>query len=401
MKATRRDWLKQCALSSAFFTASAAKPLPAHVVSKNEQTSIGGSAAKYGRMLNQLRDLITARTRVTTLRGSRRRFNHYWLRDQVHVMKALKYWEQDLSSMLEFFLEQQTPSGMYWDHAMPLNHTHSRTQIFDPKYWMVCEEEGRLYMRLPVEADCEYLAVEGAYLVWQITGDDAWMMKWLPTLERGLRYCMNDPLRWSKKYQLVKRGYTIDTWDFQQTPPDMEAWGGGRQKVIFDIDENTPMGIMHGDNSGMFAACGQLAEMYQAAGVPRKAEQWKKEAAGFRARTNETCWNGKYYAHFVEDDPLPDYVKMDPQKSITLSNSYSINRGLPNHEMAASIIRQYKKMEDEHQGQSFAEWYCMYPPVKPHWAGYEPGNYMNGGITTIVAGELAKAAFQHGYEQYG
>jgi hypothetical protein len=26
---------------------------------------------------------------------------------------------------------------------------------------------------------------------------------------------------------------------------------------------------------------------------------------------------------------------------------------------------------------------------------------MNGGVNTIVAGELAKAAFQHGYESYG
>jgi hypothetical protein len=25
------------------------------------------------------------------------------------------------------------------------------------------------------------------------------------------------------------------------------------QKGIFDIDEKTPMGIMHGDNSGMYA----------------------------------------------------------------------------------------------------------------------------------------------------
>jgi hypothetical protein len=40
------------------------------------------------------------------------------------------------------------------------------------------------------------------------------MKEWLDDLEDGMRYPMTYPLRWSKKYQLVKRGYTFDKWVF-------------------------------------------------------------------------------------------------------------------------------------------------------------------------------------------
>jgi hypothetical protein len=65
---------------------------------------------------------------------------------------------------------------------------------------------------------------------------------------------------------------------------------------------------------------------------------------------------------------------------------------------SSALIKNLKRIP---KANSFAEWYGVYPAVEPHFADYKPGSYMNGGVNTIVAGELAKAALQHGYETYG
>ncbi|MEO6723302.1 MAG: hypothetical protein ABIN67_23245, partial [Ferruginibacter sp.] len=311
-----------------------------------------------------------------------------------------------MTSFIEYYLQNQTEEGLYFDYYFPLSNKGIgwRMKIFDRRYWKVIPEDSIQMHRLPVEADLEYLLVEGVYDVWQSTGDIGFVKKWLPALVKGMNYSMNDPLRWSKKFQLVKRGYTLDTWDFMQLPVSRAEYtrnGGDVQKGIFDIDEKTPMGIMHGDNSGMYAACVQLKKMYKETGDEIESEKWDQLAKGFQARTNAVCWNGKFYAHFVEDDPAPSYLKMDQKNTLSLSNPYDINRGLPTEEMAESIISAYQTLKESNKANSFAEWYGVYPTVKPDFAGYKPGSYMNGGVNTIVAGELAKAAFQHGYESYG
>jgi len=156
-----------------------------------------------------------------------------WIRDHTHQMKAFKYWERDLKSAVDYFLRHQRPDGSFLDLI----------------------ESGRRGWRVPVEADVEYLMVEAAHQVWQATGDDEWYLKWLPALERGLHYSTTHPDRWSPEFQLVKRALTIDTWDFAYNP-------GGWQ-IKSDIDDSSPMGIMHGDNSGMYAACRCLAESFE------------------------------------------------------------------------------------------------------------------------------------------
>ena len=339
------------------------------------------------------------------LGGKERTIFVRWIRDHVHVMKAMKYLHPDLKSFLEFYLENQTEEGIYYDYFYPLGWGGGiRKRIFDSRYWKEFPEDSIEMHRLPVEADLEYLMVEGVYAVYQSSGDLDFIRKWLPTLVKGMTYSMTDPLRWSSRHQLVKRGYTLDTWDFMQLPTSREEYtrnGGDVQKGIFDIDENTPMGIMHGDNSGMYDACCKLAAMFHAVGNTDQMKFWNSQAAHFREKTNELCWNGKFYAHFVEDDPQPSYLKMDQRNTLSLSNPYNINRGLPTETMAQSIIQTYLSLKESNKTNSFAEWYGIYPAVEPHFADYKPGSYMNGGVNTIVAGELAKAAFQHGYEDYG
>jgi hypothetical protein len=377
-------------------------------INAQQNTSFSKQTGEYATMLKSLEKLILHSNMNEQVHfGGRERAQFVsWIRDHVHVMKAMKFLHPDMKSFLELYLERQTPEGIYFDYYYPIGvkGISDRMKLFDQRYWKVFPQDSIQMHRLPVEADLEYLMVEGVYAVWQSTGDTAFVQKWLPTIVKGMNYSMTDPLRWSKKYNLVKRGYTLDTWDFLQLPTSREEYtrnGGNVQKGIFNIDESTPMGIMHGDNSGMYAASKQLAEMFAVVGGKEASKKWNAEAEGFRKRANDIAWNGKFYAHFIEDDPMPAYLKMDQRNTLSLSNPYDINRGLSTEAMAQSIIKTYKDLKEKNKAASFAEWYGIYPAVEPHFADYKPGSYMNGGVNTIVAGELAKAAFQHGYEQYG
>ena len=375
---------------------------------KKITTVFGTETGEYAVMLKQLEQCMLTATDKSfrTLGGKKRNVFVPWIRDHVHVMKAMKYIDSDLVSFIEFYLENQTPEGIYFDYYYPINAggINDRMRLFDKRFWKIIPKDSIQLHRLPVEADLEYLLVEGVYAVWQSTGDTAFVQKWLPALLKGINYSMSDPLRWSKKYQLIKRGYTLDTWDFMQLPTSRAEYtrsGQNIQKGIFNIDENTPMGIMHGDNSGLYAACLQLATLYLISGDRSAHDKWQQAAAGIRKRTNDLCWNGKFYAHFIEDDPQPSYLNMDQRNTLSLSNAYDINRGLPTAEMSQSVINTYRKLRESNKQNSFAEWYGIYPAVQPDFSGYKPGSYMNGGVTTIVAGELAKAAFQNGFETYG
>lgn len=371
------------------------------------KTQFDPGAGEYGTFLNSLQNqLIHSKYRKTVRFGGKERAQFVpWIRDHVHVMKAMKYLEPDIQSFWQFFMEHQTPEGLYFDYYYPIaDRVNHRMNLFEKRYWKILSRDSLQMHRLPVEADLEYLLVEGGYAIWQATGNAEYLRPWLPRLEKGLTYAMTDPLRWSKKFQLVKRGYTLDTWDFMQLPTTRAEYvrqGNDVQNGIFNIDSTTPMGIMHGDNSGMYAACRQLAAMYAALGQPDKATHWTTQAEGFRQRTNDLCWNGKFYAHFVPDDPMPPYLKMDQRNTLSLSNPYDINRGLPTTEMAQSILNTYRELKGNNVENAFAEWFGVYPPVEPAFADYLPGSYMNGGVNTIVGGELAKAAFQHGEEAYG
>jgi len=157
------------------------------------------------------------------------------------------------------------------------------------------------------------------------------------------------------------------------------------------------MGIMHGDNSGLYQAHLQLAEMYEAAGENVKAYFTRSKAEELRDHINQLCFNGDFYLHQILLQPIVTGVK--EEEILSLSNVYSINRGLPTHEMAVKIIDEYQRRRELHKDTHFAEWFSIDPPY-PVFGPYKAGYYINGGIASFVAGELAKAAFEHGREAY-
>ena len=305
-----------------------------------------------------------------------------WIRDYSDMIRAFRYFEKDLKSTIRHFADTQSRNGRIFDYFT----------TFPEK--PPCEKENwTKYVRVPVEADVEYRLIKAGWISWQATGDDEFIKDLLPCFENALSYIMNS-WYWDKEKFLVKRPYTIDTWDFAYT-------AGKHNWLQFQIDDNTIWGYMHGDNSGYFEAFSIMARWYSYFGDNARANVWRSNAERIRRSLNTVCWNGKYYTHFVKITPS-NIAGLDESYQLSLSNPMNINRGVTTGEMATTIIKEYQKRKTE--SGSFAEWFSINPPFPDGIFGDEKlitGAYCNGGIMPLAGGELAMAAFENGFEKYG
>lgn len=311
--------------------------------------------------------------------------NPTWVRDHIHEMKGYQYWEQDITSFVDELIRLQHPDGFYYEIIG--NAAHDHQGFVKPKHFLREDDKDLCWIRLEMEADVEYLMVEAAHRIWQATGDFEAMTRRLPSLERALEYDFTDPTRWNAEHGALMRTFSIDTWDFTYGISDQNR----------KIEPGLPMGIMHGDNSGLYRACLQLAEMLRAAGNNERAASWQKRGEDLRERINKLCFNGTFYTHQILLQPVDTGVR--EEDILSLSNAYDINRGLPTHEMAVKIIDEYQRRREVTRDTDFAEWFSINPPY-PKFGPYEADHYINGGVCGFVAGELAKAAFHHGREAY-
>lgn len=372
------------------------------------RTGIWCETGPYGALADRLAALLQGISdqRGHIVNGRYVKFLVCWLRDHTYVLKSMKYFIEDVRSGVEFFLDRQQPNGMIWDDIHE-NPAPGFPNIFGEALgagWYTYEEGGRwILRRIPVEADVEYIIVEAAWHVWKATGDDAWLAAQLPRLRRAVNYMTSHPDRWSARHGLVKRGYTMDSWDFTNPrfyPRD--------QRLLPAPGE--PFFLFHGDNSGAYMAMMRLGEMCDALGLAAEAGDWRERAAALRARANAVLWHAPAYAAMVPEAPLaPEHAALveADRRRLSLSIGYTINRGLPDHAMAVEILREYQRRRDAKRGESFAEWWTMDPPYTqeewpdPRTVHTGRGEYMNGSISPLPAGELARAAFEHGLEDYG
>jgi hypothetical protein len=305
-----------------------------------------------------------------------------WIRDYSDMIRGFRYFEKDLQSTINHFADTQAKNGRIFDYFTTF-----------PDKLPSERENWTKYVRIPVEADVEYRFIKAAWIAWQASGDDRFIEKLLPCFDRALDYIMNS-WYWDKEKFLVKRPYTIDTWDFAYT-------AGKHDWLQFQIDENTFWGYMHGDSSGYYEAFRAMSEWYLYFGNSLKAEEWKVKAEKLKESLNSTCWNGKYYTHFKKITPVA-VVGVDEEYQLSLSNPININRGVASGYMAASIILEYQKRKSA--SGAFAEWFSIHPSFPDGVFGDEKlkaGAYCNGGIMPLVGGELALAAFENGFENYG
>jgi hypothetical protein len=340
-------------------------------------------------------------TGVGTLEWRGETFHYYvpWLRDHVHTMKGMKYFDGNGSSFIDFFRETQKENGMIWDFFDRGRLPSFYETAYGPLGY-ARRYDGVEMVRMPAEADVEYLFVEGLFYAWKSNADDAWMERQLDAAVRAMDYSFTDRARFSTKYGLVKRGYTIDTWDFQiddaTTTSIFPRWG----TLLVDPDRST-FGVMFGDNTGYAAACGYLAEMLERAGRPQDASRFRERGRDVRARLDRLSWLGTHFRHWVpEDETVVRDVGVDERAQVSLSNTYSLNRGI-SHEQAAAIVRTYQKIRGSLPPGSPGEWYAIYPPFEKGFADHSARwQYVNGGVSPIFAGELARGAFVHGFESY-
>lgn len=344
---------------------------------------------RLGQMIDRLRLSIIDDRRLVFIDGRVLMCSKNWIRDHVHEMKGFCHWEYDMTSFLNYILDTQRDDGCYYELIKQLDDYH--WQYVNEDCRIIFPEDNLALVRLEIEADIEYLVVEGAMDCYRVTGDIDWLKKYLPRLEKGIEYITSSPKRWDEAHGLVKRALTIDTWDFAYREP-----GTNRR-----ISDGMPMGIMHGDNSGVYQAMNQLAYFNRLLGNTEKAVEWEKRAEQIRTAMFRYLWNGKFFIHTLY---LGDGIDDKESERLSLSNTYDMNRGVTNAEQSRSIIEEY--MARRKTTQAFAEWFSIDPPYEPSFLmgngqSYAPGKYVNGAISPFTAGELALAAFNNGYEAYG
>lgn len=343
------------------------------------------SDPELGLFIRSLRNSILNERSLVFIDGKILMCDKNWIRDHVHIMKAMKHWEYDLKSFLDFIIDTQREDGQFYELIKQLDDEHWK--MVNEDCYIIYPEDNLSLVRLELEADIEYLVVEGAVYLYKTTGDDEWLKKILPKLEKGINYITSNEKRWSKEHGLVKRLFTIDTWDFTNA----DDAGSNRR-----IEKNAPMSIMHGDNSGVYQAMNQLAWFNRRLGNEEKAANWEKRAKILKENMFKYLWNGKFFIHQLH----LNHSGLDDKESerLSLSNPYDINRGVTNLEESRSIIEEY--MSRREKTEYFSEWFSIDPPYKK-FGKYKPGHYVNGSISPFTAGELAKAAFNNGYEEYG
>ena len=184
---------------------------------------------------------------VTPVHGYRSPDNiAIWLRDYVYQSKGFKYFEPDMKSTLDYFRSHPARRRQSRRLSVP----HGATLVYTDQ--------------IEVEADREYLFVEGVWTAWEATGDDAWLWANVGTMERALSISVGRPAPVVAEYGLIKRAFTIDTWDFEQ--------GSTEKDVRRSIDDKTEWSIMHGDNTGAYHAALTLAAIERYLARPSGAD---------------------------------------------------------------------------------------------------------------------------------
>lgn len=340
---------------------------------------------RLGEFLHMMHNTVIDERRLVFIDNRVLMCNHNWIRDHVHMMKAFRHWEYDLRSFLQYIIDTQTEEGFYFELIKQLDDAHWSYVNEDCR--RIFSDDNVALVRLEVEADVEYLVVEGCWQYYRVTGDFEWIKSVLPSLEKAINYMTSSPKRWNKEYGLVVRPFTIDTWDFTSSPT---------AHIDRRIHDDEPMSIMHGDNSGVYAAMNILAFFREKMGDIACAMEWKKRAEQLKENMFKYLWNGRFFMHqlHIDHNGLDDKER----ERLSLSNGYDINRGVTNLEQSRAIIAEY--MARRKTTTAFAEWFSIDPPYA-QWRSRKPGDYVNGAISPFTAAEISLAAFQNGYEEYG
>ncbi len=364
------------------------------------QVSDGGGA--FNSLLGNLLWTMQTDGPVGAQRYKGEIFNYWvsWLQDNTNTLKGMKYFWPEVKSNVDFYANSQREDGMVFENfescTPPETDWERRFNYGD--FTRKAENGFLLLRRAPVENHVELFFLEAIYYSWKASGDTPWMAAKLDRAIRAVRYATTDPYRWSTKYQLLKRGFTIDTWDFLC---DSEAALVGGDIMVVKLDV-THFGVFFGDNANMIAGLRRLAEMLDYVHRSNESGEFRTLADEMEKRLNALSWNGEFFVHWIpEDRDLKFDMGVDIDRQVALSNAYSLNRGI-SHQQCVAIIETYQRIRKEMPKTSPGEFYAIYPPFERGWGDESyKWEYMNGGVMSCTAGELAHGAFENGFEEYG
>ncbi len=334
-----------------------------------------------------------------TWNGKKYRYFVNWVLDNANTAKGMQYFSPYSKDLTDLLRENQQTDGMIWSFVQPDKDDYHYYETAYSFLGYFNHGNGAWFVRQPAENHVEYNYVNMMYTHWKASGDNAWMQVNLSAAMRALDYCVTDTLKWSKRFQLLKRPYCIDSWDFQVN--DEYTPEAPLSPTMVVVPGKTKFGIFFGDNTGYYDACNQLAEMLAFAGQKENAEKYRKRAREILERIIALSWNGKYFTHFIDEDPsVKRNLGVDEKSQIAQGNMYSLNRGLP-HEMNVAIINTYIDLRKRLPENSPGEWYAIYPPFEKGFGMHdEKWQYMNGGVAGHAIGEIARGAYENGYENY-
>jgi hypothetical protein len=322
-----------------------------------------------------------------------------WVLDNFHTLKGLQYFLPNGKELIDIMRQSQREDGMIYSFIQYM--PNADYWLTRDKYSGYSKKIGdKVFVRQPTENHPEYIYVNTIHACWKSDGDDEWMKKNLKSASLALDYCLKDPSRWSKRFGLLKRVYTIDSWDFAVEDEYMPDIGITNSMIIDPV--KSKFGVFFGDNTGYITACYQLSEMFQFANAAANAAAWKKRGDEVKERLDKLAWNGKFFTHFIDEDPtVIRKLGVDEKSQLAQSNAYSLNRNISASQSKA-IIKTYMDLKNNLPVGSPGEWYAIYPPFQKGFGTHgDIWQYMNGGVGGHVAGELALGAYNNGYEKYG
>ena len=294
-------------------------------------------------------------------------------------VSGMRYFVADMKSMFEALYDKQRDDGTLPDH------------IYGPTY--PGYEDGLRTLR-SLMADLEFAGASCLYRGWQAHGDDAWVMTMLPRMEKSLQCALSSPQLFDRKSGFVKRAHSCDEWDVAMNEGSHDGNLGNQDHFV----------LMQGDTSGMFEACGLMAELYDVVGIPRRAAYWRKKRAFFHREGNKVFWDGVKYRHHVHLSPI-EHGDFDEDDQLGMSNSWAMTRGFADHRKSISIINEYQRRKQA-TGDRFCWWSLQpgYPDELNYFSrggawSKGQGEYCNGGLFPWVGGEVCRAAFMHGMER--
>jgi len=323
-----------------------------------------------------------------------------WVLDHAQTSKGMAFVSPHIRDGVLLFRDAQKADGMIWSFFKDDDGTRGYWDTAYGPLGYARHDGGLLFARQPVDNHSEYEFVDMLFRAWQASGDDGFMRQSLAAAIRALDYAIHDPVRYSTRFGLLKRPYSVDSWDFQIE--DAYLVQDSLAPTMTIDKQKTKFGVFFGDNTGYIAACRRLATMLRKAGRQREASAFETRAAQLDERLRKVSWNGRYFRHFVEeDDSVQRDLGVDEASQIAQANMYSLNRGIAS-DQAAAILRTYATLRGQLPRGSPGEWYAIYPPFgrgvgRPE----ETWQYMNGGVSGHAASELARGAFAHGFESYG